>query len=174
LIRAFFVRHSKDSSDCKIKRDFRIVLETAWNAYNLHISCWDALDQKASSLLAGVGVMIALLTTLKPTGSSWFSVVNIIYVLGLAFVIASGFYAFSAYGAKQASLPSTPAKTVEFYTYDGLKDPDAETAEEIVKVLNECIETNRIHIDKKTEYVNQSMKALIYGLVLIAVQAAIK
>jgi hypothetical protein len=150
------------------------LLDTSWQQYHIFWSASDALDQKASTLLSAVGVVIALLVSLRPTAGVWYSVNNVIYLLGLMFLVICGYFALKAYEVKSFEALSKPIDNYNWFMHPALKDAESETKAMLIRQIDGAIENNKKIIKEKTEKLRIAHSLLLFGLLLIAARACVR
>jgi hypothetical protein len=143
------------------------LLDIAINTFNTHWNALDILDQKASNLLAMVGVMITLLITLQPDCPNIRDWHSWPFLIGLGCILTSGLFALSVHRGRELSVPDTPKRMLDYFKAPGLVDPERQTKEAIISNLNNAIEENKPANDKKLLRLNWAHNFLIAGLFLI-------
>jgi hypothetical protein len=143
------------------------MLDAAWQQFQLHWSASDMLDQKASTLLSAIGVMIALLVSLKPGVPGWNSVCNLIYIAGMAALLISGVFALWAYRTCTYQVLPKPLEIYEWYQHPETENPENDTAAMLIRQIHGAIEGNKPTIQAKEHRLRIAHWSLLVGMILI-------
>jgi Mn2+/Fe2+ NRAMP family transporter len=173
LIWLFGIRHNSNPVLVKDVPDgIKSVLFAAWSRFNIQWTSLDIIDQKASSILAIIGVMVTVLVTLGQDTATGLSLR--IKLAGVAVLVVSAILALFAYKVRAYKSPALPKKLLEYYYRPDLTNPDLQTTEMIVEHLDDIINANNQTCNKKTSLLNGAYILLVAGMILIAVAYGIK
>ncbi|MEN6371430.1 MAG: hypothetical protein ABFD64_05380 [Armatimonadota bacterium] len=164
----FGIRHNTTPIPVdNVPEGIKSVLAAAWARFNIQWNSLDVIDQKASTLLAVISVMVTVLVTLgshTAVGLSFW-----IRFIGIVVLLVSAIFALRAYKVAEYDAPSYPKKMLDYYYKTDLTEPNRQTTEMIIEHLDDIINANYAISCKKISLLRKSSTLLVIGMFIIIV-----